>query len=83
MASRTHFAAPLLLAVFVALILYVSLYPFGFAADGPPAPAPVLKPGDRWVYSGRDGFRDPLLWDETREVVAASAAGMSSRYGTA
>ena len=39
------------------------------AVDGPPAPAPVLKPGDRWFYSGRDGFRDPLVWDETREVV--------------
>jgi len=28
MASRSHFAAPLLLAVFVGLIVYVSLYPF-------------------------------------------------------
>jgi glycopeptide antibiotics resistance protein len=35
MAARTHFAAPLLLAVVVALIVYVSLYPFRFAADGP------------------------------------------------
>ncbi len=35
MASRSHFAAPLLLAVVVALIVYVSLYPFRFAADGP------------------------------------------------
>ena len=51
------------------------------AADGPPAPAPVLKPGDRWVYSGRDGFRDPLLWDETREVVAANADGIDLRVG--
>jgi glycopeptide antibiotics resistance protein len=32
MAERTHFAAPLLLAVIVALILYVSLFPFEFAA---------------------------------------------------
>lgn len=37
MSSRTHFAAPLLLAIFVALILYVSLYPFQFGADGPTA----------------------------------------------
>jgi len=37
MASRTPFAAPLLLAVIVALILYVSLYPFQFGADGPTA----------------------------------------------
>jgi glycopeptide antibiotics resistance protein len=35
MASRSHFAAPLLLAVVVALIVYVSLYPFRFAAGGP------------------------------------------------
>jgi VanZ family protein len=35
MASRAHFAAPLLLAVVVALIVYVSLYPFRFAPDGP------------------------------------------------
>jgi len=37
MSSRTHFAAPLLLAIIVALILYVSLYPFQFGADGPAA----------------------------------------------
>ena len=35
MSGRTHFAAPLLLAIIVALILYVSLYPFRFSADGP------------------------------------------------
>ena len=35
MASRSHFAAPLLFAVVVALIVYVSLYPFRFAPDGP------------------------------------------------
>ena len=35
MSSRSHFAAPLLLAIIVALILYVSLYPFRFGADGP------------------------------------------------
>jgi VanZ family protein len=35
MTNRTHLAAPLLLAVAVLLILYVSLYPFRFAQDGP------------------------------------------------
>jgi glycopeptide antibiotics resistance protein len=35
MASRSHFAAPLLLAVFTGLIFYVSLYPFRFVVDGP------------------------------------------------
>jgi len=35
MASRSHFAAPLLLTVVVALIVYVSLFPFRFAPAGP------------------------------------------------
>jgi VanZ family protein len=35
MATRSHFAAPLLLAVVVGLIVYGSLYPFRFATDGP------------------------------------------------
>ena len=35
MGNRTHLAAPLLLAVAVLLILYVSLYPFRFASEGP------------------------------------------------
>ena len=50
------------------------------AADGPPAPAPVLKAGDRWFYSGRDGFRDPLVWDETREVVRVEPGLIDVNY---
>lgn len=38
MANRPHVAAPLLLAVAVLLILYVSLYPFRFAPGGPSMP---------------------------------------------
>jgi VanZ family protein len=41
MAHRPHLAAPLLLAVAVLLILYVSLYPFRFAPDGPSMVAAV------------------------------------------
>jgi VanZ family protein len=37
MSGRTHFAAPLLLAIMIALILYVSLYPFQFGTGGPTA----------------------------------------------
>ena len=48
-------------------------------ADGPPAPAPVYKVGDRWVYHGTDGFRDPLVWDETREVIAVSPGAIDIR----
>src|SRR6185295_17685529 len=47
--------------------------------DGPPAPAPVYKVGDRWIYSGRDGFRDPLVWEETREVVAVAPGAIDIR----
>jgi hypothetical protein len=48
-------------------------------AEGPPAPAPVLRVGDRWVYSARDGFRAPVVWDETHEVIAIDAQGISVR----
>lgn len=61
MASRSHFAAPLLLAVFLALILYVSLYPFGFAADGPPLLEALGKL--TWARASRgDMFNNVLLY---------------------
>jgi hypothetical protein len=41
-------------------------------APGPPAPAPALKPGDRWVYRGREGFRLPTVWEETHEVTSVT-----------
>jgi len=60
-ASRTHFAAPLLLAVFVALILYVSLYPFGFDAAGPPVMETLGKL--TWARASRgDMFNNVLLY---------------------
>ena len=37
---------------------------------GPPAPAPEYRVGDRWVYHVVDGYRTPIVWDETHEVVA-------------
>lgn len=61
MASRSHFAAPLLLAVVVALILYVSLYPFRFHAEGP-AVLEVLRELN-WARAGRsDMFNNVLLY---------------------
>ncbi len=48
-------------------------------ASGPPAPAPVYRVGDRWVYSARDGFRVPVTWDETHEITAIDAQGISVR----
>jgi len=44
---------------------------FGAGQPGPPAPAPTLHAGDRWVYRGREGFREPVLWEETHTVTAA------------
>lgn len=49
------------------------------ASDGPPAPAPVYKPGDRWVYRVTDGFRNPVVYDETREVIGVDARGIAIR----
>jgi VanZ family protein/heme/copper-type cytochrome/quinol oxidase subunit 3 len=61
MSSRTHFAAPLLLAIIVALILYVSLYPFQFGAEGPPA-MEVLRELS-WARASRgDMFNNVLLY---------------------
>jgi glycopeptide antibiotics resistance protein len=62
MAGRsTHFAAPLLLAVVTGLIVYVSLYPFRFIADGP-ALVDALR-SLSWARAGRgDMFNNLLLY---------------------
>ena len=62
MAGRsTHFAAPLLLAVVSGLIVYVSLYPFRFIADGP-ALVEALR-SLSWARAGRgDMFNNVLLY---------------------
>jgi hypothetical protein len=49
------------------------------ARDGPPLDAPALGVGDRWAYRGRDGFRDPIEWNETREVVAVAPGAIDIR----
>lgn len=46
---------------------------------GPPAPAPVYRVGDRWVYRGKDGFRQPITWEEVREVTRVGAQGIEIR----
>jgi len=61
MAGRAHFAAPLLLAVVVALILYVSLWPFSFGADGPGVAATLRQLS--WARASRaDMFNNVLLY---------------------
>lgn len=44
-----------------------------------PVEAPQLSVGTRWVYRARDGFRVPVLWTETREIVARDASGYTVR----
>jgi glycopeptide antibiotics resistance protein len=61
MAGRGHFAAPLLLAVVVALILYVSLWPFRFGADGPEVVETLRQL--TWARASRgDMFNNVLLY---------------------
>lgn len=61
MHGRSHFAAPLLLAIVVALILYVSLYPFRFAADGPSIAGALQQLS--WARASRgDLFNNVLLY---------------------
>jgi len=47
--------------------------------SGPPIPAPTLHVGDRWVYHAEDGFRVKTVWEETHEIVAMGADGITVR----
>jgi len=46
---------------------------------GPAADAPAYRVGDRWIYRAADGFYTPVRWEETREVTAITADGISVR----
>jgi hypothetical protein len=48
-------------------------------APGPAAQAPTYRVGDRWVYRWQDGFRAPMVWDETQEVTAVGPQGIAVR----
>jgi hypothetical protein len=48
-------------------------------AAGPPAPAPSLRVGDRWIYNCSDGFRVPVTWTETHQVIGIDASGIAVR----
>jgi hypothetical protein len=48
--------------------------------SGPVAAAPALPAvGARWIYRGREGFRSPLMWQETHEVTASGGNGVTVR----
>ena len=49
----------------------------GAPGSGPAAEAPTYRVGDRWVYRAEDGFRQKTVWDETHEVTAISADGIT------
>ncbi len=48
-------------------------------AGGPPAAAPAYRVGDRWVYHAEDGYRLKTVWDETHEITAIGADGITVR----
>jgi hypothetical protein len=47
--------------------------------SGPAAATPEYRVGDRWVYRADDGFRTKTAWDETHEVMAIGADGITVR----
>jgi len=73
--------APAVRATVVALVLGIAAA--GCATteltDGPPVAAPSFKVGDRWTYSGREGYRAPAEWQETHEVTAVGPEGVTVR----
>jgi hypothetical protein len=67
MRRRTPWGCALVIALALLLAACAALDGGG---PGPPVPAPAFKPGDRWVYRGREGFRLPVVWQETYEVTS-------------
>ena len=78
----THRSLLALVTALLAAALLAACTP-DFVASGPPAAAPVLKAGDRWVYRGREGFRLPTVWEETHEVTGAAPDNITVRVSYA
>jgi hypothetical protein len=47
--------------------------------SGRVAATPAFAVGMRWAYRGSEGFRAPLVWDETHEVTAIGPDGIHVR----
>jgi hypothetical protein len=48
--------------------------------SGQTAAAPVYRVGDRWTYSGVDGYRlAPITWEEIHEVIGVDPQGIAIR----
>jgi hypothetical protein len=61
------------------LVVLAGCAGFQSTGSGPAAEAPTYRVGDRWVYRAQDGFRVPVVWDETHEVTAVGADGITVR----
>jgi hypothetical protein len=62
-----------LLGPLIAIALFSGCAGVGpMGSSGPAAEAPTFRVGDRWVYRATDGFRVPVVWDETHEVTAVA-----------
>ncbi|MET0917813.1 MAG: hypothetical protein ABWY07_05230 [Burkholderiales bacterium] len=48
-------------------------------SGSPAAEAPIFRVGDTWVYRATDGFRTPLRWEETHEVIAVAPGAITVR----
>jgi hypothetical protein len=48
-------------------------------SGSPAADLPAYRVGDRWIYHAIEGFRVKTEWDETREVIAIGADGITVR----
>lgn len=67
------------LASAAVLALAACAAPSPGGTEGPAVAAPTLKVGDRWVYRGKDGYRVAIVWEETHEIVAVGADGITVR----
>ena len=78
---------PRLVFGFAALLIVLGAVQGCAGVAGPAAPAgsgaavavdaPQYRVGDRWVYRVRSGWRDPIIYDETRTVTAVGSDGVT------
>jgi hypothetical protein len=60
------------------LVVACAGFPVG-STGGPPAEPPGYRVGDRWIYTAKDGFRAPVVWEEVHEITAVGADGIQVR----
>ena len=62
-----------------AAIMLVGCSQLPVMGGGPNVDAATYHVGDRWVYQAQEGFRTPVRWEETREIVSAGPEGYTVR----